>query len=97
MPDVIAKRVADIEEDGTPGAFEYYASGANDPAGLLYNCPCGCGRQGVLRFRFPGGNRPSWEWNGDRDKPSLQPSVHDQPDGKTHWHGWLTDGVWRAC
>jgi len=31
---------------------------------------------------------PYWYWNGDRDKPTLSPSLH----WPGHWHGWLRNG-----
>lgn len=91
---VVARRFEDIDEvDQVPGAFEYYKSGDRYPAGMIYSCPCGCGARGALRFRPSEPAHPSWEWNGNLDKPTLTPSVHHVG----HWHGWLTDGVWRSC
>jgi len=98
---VKATRVDDVDASGLPaGSFEFYDTTSRKDAGMIYICPCGCGRQGVLRFRPH--ESPSWEWNGDRDAPTLTPSVHDQivlSDGtkRTHWHGYLTNGVWESC
>lgn len=77
-----------------PGAFEYYSYQDHFPAGLIYCCPCGCGRLGALHFR-PGSvdGGASWEWNGNIEAPTLLPSVHHVG----HWHGYLTDGVWISC
>jgi len=96
MNPVKAARVADIDaDDAPPGAYKFFSSGDRDKAGMIYVCPCGCGRQGALRFRpHPS---PSWEWDGNEEAPTLKPSVHDMPDGKTHWHGWLTNGEWKSC
>ncbi|TPK42325.1 MULTISPECIES: DUF6527 family protein [unclassified Mesorhizobium] len=82
----------DIDQvKGKAGAFEYFKAGDRFPAGMIYCCPCGCGATGALNFRpHPS---PSWEWNGNREKPTLTPSVHHVG----HWHGFLTDGVWRSC
>lgn len=59
-------------------------------------CPCGCVQRYVLligdQFK-PGGDRPSWRWNGSRTEPTLDPPVHHVG----HWHGWLRDGYWRAA
>lgn len=30
----------------------------------------------------------SWDWNGDREKPTMSPSVNC----KNCWHGWIRDG-----
>ena len=49
------------------------------------------------------GNHPghvAWEWDGDMDKPTLNPSIAAKgaPDGKTMvWHGYLTAGRFEAC
>lgn len=60
-----------------------------------YCCPCGCGRRAPLTvgLNFKPADGPSWSWNGSLERPSLQPSVHHVG----HWHGYLTDGEWRAC
>lgn len=81
--------VADIDDDSTrPGDFEL----SGDPVGgLWYNCPCGCGSQGFLPIR-PAAS-PSWEWDGNREAPTLNPSVNHVG----HWHGWLRNGVWESC
>lgn len=84
IDDVVAK----------PGAFEFYSHKDRDIAGMIYCCPCGCGRLGSLQFRpATREDAASWEWNGSTEKPTLNPSVHHVG----HWHGWLTDGVWRSC
>lgn len=92
MAGVPAKRVNEIDAvDATPGAFEYFKSGDRFPAGMIYSCPCGCGRRGALDFRPH--ESPSWEWDGNLDKPTLSPSVHDVG----HWHGYLRAGVWETA
>lgn len=59
------------------------------PIRLIFGCPCGCGTcAGVTVKPFPNG----WEFNGDKLKPTLQPSIDIN---RGHWHGWLTDGVFR--
>lgn len=83
------------QEDLTaPGEFEYYtAYGKGDAiAGMIFVCPCGCGSQGSLDFRP--GQKPRWNWNGDKNKPTLTPSVLKTSGCK--WHGYLTEGKWRS-
>lgn len=63
---------------------------------MWYVCPCGCGSHGCL----PVGNgfkpdhgvvgRATWHWDGNREAPTLSPSVHHVG----HWHGWLKAGFW---
>jgi len=64
--------------------------------GLTWLCPGGCGAEStiVFRGRCDGHNRPSWEWNGSLDKPTLTPSILSLG---CRWHGYLTDGVWKPC
>lgn len=93
-PPVPATRVDDIDAvEATPGAFKFYVSreSADAPAGIIYSCPCGCGHTGALALR-PAPS-PSWHWDGNRDKPTLTPSVHHVG----HWHGYLTAGEWVCC
>lgn len=63
---------------------------------LWYYCPCGCGSLGVLivgcRYKPKNDGFATWKWDGRRDKPTLVPSVHHVG----HWHGYLTDGVWKS-
>lgn len=49
------------------------------------------GGNGVINLRPvlpPNQAHPSWEWDGNEDKPTLTPSVH-QPGV---WHGWFRAG-----
>jgi Family of unknown function (DUF6527) len=84
-------------ERKAPGSFTYSA----DDAGMFYICPCGCGHEGYLPFR-PAPS-PSWGWDGNRERPTLDPSIHHQygtgPGGalETHWHGYLRAGMWEEC
>lgn len=78
------------------GSFCLEARKAADQFEFVYVCPCGCGViSGLLvgEGNKPGGERPSWSWNGSRTEPTLQPSVN-QVD---HWHGWLNNGYWESC
>ncbi|HTJ56689.1 MAG TPA: DUF6527 family protein [Devosiaceae bacterium] len=89
---VRAQRVNDIDSDDVPpGAFEFFTSGDRTDAGMIFACPCGCGQLGSLSFRPE--PSPSWDWDGNREQPTLLPSVHRVG----HWHGWLQGGVWTSC
>ena len=75
------------EENPPPGSYTFESTGK----GLLYICPCGCGKMGFVGFRgkvTP--PRPSWEWDGNEESPTLSPSIHDVG----HWHGFLKQGQW---
>jgi uncharacterized protein DUF6527 len=73
------------------GGFELLENEGGRVAMMRMICPCGCGRTAALAIR-PAPS-PSWEWDGNRDKPTLTPSVHHVG----HWHGWLRAGVWESC
>lgn len=92
------------DKDQPPGSFDFYVSSASGgkPAGLLFMCPCGCGQLNSVSFRDTNeGERPSWVWDGDEDKPTLTPSINIlQTNDKgerigEHWHGYLIAGRWR--
>lgn len=40
----------------------------------------------------PGGERV-WGWDGNKEKPTLTPSIHDVG----YWHGFLTAGKLQSC
>lgn len=92
------------------GAFRWtglYGVEAEGPFGMNFKCPCGCGAVHGVGFDnrpavWPG---PRWKWNGDKEKPTLDPSLglgksrDDQtkgPDGY-HWHGYLKAGIFEEC
>lgn len=81
------------EMEGAPaGSFAFEA----DEKGLFYICPCGCGREGFLPFRGKAEPaRPSWIWDGNREEPTLEPSVL-RTEG-CRWHGYLRGGVWETA
>lgn len=87
----------DWAKRGRPaGAVWYYtAEGSEAPAGMHIVCPCGCG--GLWGASFP-----RWTLDGDRDAPTLSPSLRflePTSDGShaTHWHGFIRNGVFETC
>jgi hypothetical protein len=59
---------------------------------LLFGCP-GCGRLHTIPVAGPN----AWHWDGNRDKPTLSPSIKiHQPheDGDCDWHGYFRGGEW---
>lgn len=95
------------------GAFRWTGlPGASGIFGINFGCPCGCGRIYGASFdnRTPdllaiGHKQGQWHWDGNRDKPTLTPSLglHAAngspvgPDGHYHWHGFLRNGVFEEC
>jgi hypothetical protein len=98
-----SRKPEDDDWDDCPaGAWQFYTSGDNTRAGMLFKCPCGCGS--VFSFNFMPERGTCWQWNGDEENPTCTPSMliyqMDQRQGKVvgeHWHGWLTAGRWVSC
>ena len=88
-------------EGHAPGAFTV-ETWTNGQRAMLFNCPSD-GSERLIRLRPCSDEGPSWEFNGDLERPTLSPSVHRQvmqKDGSlrgTVWHGWLRNGEWVSC
>lgn len=81
-----------------PGDFKFTSlQGHEGPTGMVFCCPCGCGDVSGIDFDVVperAGDDQRWRWDGDRQAPTLRPSLH-----KTRgcgWHGWLTAGVFKS-
>lgn len=37
-----------------------------------------------------------WEWNGNRESPTISPSIKVSNKEKELWHGYMTDGKLRS-
>ena len=72
-----------------PGDFKF-----SDSMDYLYIILPGRNAPDAIRIRRgeQGGAR-IWGWDGDEQRPTLHPSIHDIG----HWHGFLTDGVLVSC
>ena len=62
--------------------------------GIAFVCPCGCGAEGFLPMEGRG-HPHEWHWDGNREAPTLNPSI--QQVGGCRWHGWLRNGEWVAA
>lgn len=88
-----ATQVEDVfENEGIPGAYQFTDE---DPPYIIFVCPCGCGQ--VLNIPVMKGPKVdgAWQWDGNRDVPTLHPSIK-RLDG-CKWHGWLRNGVWEGA
>ena len=89
-----------FDRDHVPaGHFHFFVvRGSTEPAGMLFGCPCGCGELKHVDFKGHADKRPMWEWDGNRDRPTLSPSINilqfDESGNRAgeHWHGWLRAG-----
>jgi len=84
-----------------PGSFKWLRaadewSSQQTIVGMQYLCPCGCATLGEIRFaRFGEPARsPTYKWNGNREYPSIEPTLFHIVAGKTHWSGRLEHGEW---
>lgn len=64
---------------------------------LKFVCPCGCRQVDTLRLYSIGDRRsndaaPHWLWDGNRNAPTLSPSINR--DRTCGWHGYLQAGTW---
>jgi hypothetical protein len=79
----------------SPGSFILIPRPTAGLFEMRFFCPTGADLENSLLIGEgfkPGGDRPSWRWNGSRSEPTLDPSVNIEG----HWHGWLRGGYWRA-
>lgn len=90
--DVNFNRVSGYGQMKQPGDGYWTGSAEPDkvPGRLMFKCPCGCGITAGIKVAGDG----KWEWNGDMDKPTCTPSILINAG---HWHGYLTDGVFKTC
>jgi len=74
-----------------PGHFNVSSHGHY----LFANCPCGCTRRMAIPLRAwdePPTAQTSWQWDGNRQCPTLNPSIRRMtPCG---FHGYLKTGKW---
>lgn len=94
-------------EGGQLGDATWLASGGEGITNSLTGEPVLRKEHSALAFRCPGCNRPSaitvgiekesnkhqWKWDGNIEKPTLQPSINCV--GCCGWHGYLIAGVFK--
>lgn len=54
----------------------------------VFQCP-GCGYRHHFRTE---GEGPTWHWDGDRDAPTVSPSIHVNPGSEAECHLFIEDG-----
>jgi len=95
VPATLARDIDALRRERRAGAFDYVPS-IDEPKGMRIICPCGCGNESYLAFEGHGSPGPTWDWDGNRERPTLTPSVFNS-GMPCKWHGFLTAGVWRPC
>ena len=94
-------------DDDTPeGTFCYRRQRWGDWRGTVlwvmmpYKSPVGATPVHCLRLHRTSAQKPpkpSWEWDGNKDSPTLMPSIRCGPKDCSHWHGYITAGRIEAC
>lgn len=79
----------EIFKDQPPGSYFIAECPAGD-FGVHYVCP-GCGVRDFMGVKGGDWNE-GHEWDGNRESPTLKPSVLHRLCG---WHGYLEEGNWR--
>lgn len=88
--DCAAKATA--EEVKVPGDFHVYGI-EGDRAWMVVMLPGEKHAECIpLNRKGPTGER-TWGWDGNLEKPTLQPSIHYVG----HWHGYMTSGRLKSC
>jgi len=59
---------------------------------LRFVCPCGCGEVGTAPVK-PGYGGAHWQWDGNKELPTLTPSILRCRPQSCGWHGFLTKGI----
>lgn len=98
---IVMRRVSDnISEPGSYAGYEHFKRRGdflwNVHEGrrtLVVAIPSPRGKSGWIMspwsIDYENTSGASWSWNGDEDKPMLDPSLH----AVGIWHGWIIDGV----
>jgi hypothetical protein len=94
MKALIVEDIDALRSEKTAGAIQYRFRGDGALGGIAFFCPCGCGGESYLPAKGYGHSQ-EWEWDGNREAPTLTPSV--QQVGGCQWHGWLRGGEWVSC
>lgn len=100
IPGTLVRTEADIISGRTPGAFAYVSAVSGfgipqpgtRPDAIYFVCPCGCGGIGNVSL-LPGG----WRWDGNIERPTLNPSIYFERGRPGEWHGYLRAGRWEGC
>jgi hypothetical protein len=70
------------------------------PARFGFTCPNGNGQCFGMLLRpgphtaegIPQPPKKTWEWDGNRERPTFSPSIDCKLGGVPCWHGWIRDG-----
>lgn len=86
---------ADPELQPGKGEFEIVADQKTGQRWFWFRCPGPCGSTAPIALRPVAAPmvQQSWEFDGNEEAPTLQPSINHVGC----WHGFLTAGEFRSC
>lgn len=88
---MLRKSFDDLDANGQAGDWVFFN---NDTIVMIQWGPTS---DDLASCYLNGGGHPSWDWNGNREAPTLSPSISVKggPDGAERWHGYLEEGKLR--
>lgn len=90
------------DHEGDVGLNEHTFDGdlKGDPKWLRFGCRRKPGMECAIALRphqtqtgEPGA--ASWAWDGNREAPTIKPSVNCEKVQHCGWHGWIMAGEWK--
>lgn len=82
-------------KDCAPGSCQLLLGDDPKAISIRYVCPCGCGRLRRVPAYMGEKKERTWNWDGNKDKPTLTPSIACLEGCK--WHGYITHGEFTTC
>lgn len=74
----------DLDENGEIGDWSF----SDDNENIWIRYPDGSERGDIVRLPIQSPGRKGWEWDGNREAPTLTPSINIL----VKWHGYMTAG-----
>jgi hypothetical protein len=68
-----------------------------EPEYIVLRRPDGSNGGAIPIKRGPNQSGAAWGWDGDREKPTLTPSIWWKSGDAREWHGWLRAGRLVSC
>ena len=84
-----------LRKDLAPGTAAWMEGTDGEISSLVFVCPCGCGEICSIPVRV--GYGTFWKWDGNRELPTLTPSILRVSPYSCGWHGFLTAGQFTSC
>lgn len=91
-----------LEEPAMDRAGEFYylpydPTREDEPTHIVIRRPDGVDGGAIPIKRGAGATGEAWGWDGNRQKPTLSPSIWWKDTHRPQWHGWLQAGRLNSC